>query len=249
MKPVGVLGGMGPAATILFMERVLGAVDAQDDADHIPLLVDQNTQVPSRIEAILGSGVGDPGRALAEMGQRLERAGAAALVMPCNTAHHYAAQVREAVSIPFLSMVDLALDHAARLAPGGALGLLGSPALARAGVFNAPAAARGLALLELRDPAATLESIKTIKSRGVTPEARAQIGREAQALAQAGARSICVSCSEFSLVARDLRAPVPVFDALDLLVDATVRFARGEERLSVNAASAAPNLDREKETT
>ncbi|MEM6728701.1 MAG: aspartate racemase, partial [Pseudomonadota bacterium] len=64
MRPVGVIGGMGPAATVLFMSRVIDAVEAKDDADHIPLLVDQNPQVPSRIGTLLEDGDEDPGPVL-----------------------------------------------------------------------------------------------------------------------------------------------------------------------------------------
>jgi len=46
MRKIGVLGGMGPEATILFQQRLLKAVRAQDDQDHIPLLIDMNPQVP-----------------------------------------------------------------------------------------------------------------------------------------------------------------------------------------------------------
>ena len=53
MKKVGVLGGMGPEATILLQSRLLNKVDAKDDSDHLPLLIDMNPQVPSRLEWIL----------------------------------------------------------------------------------------------------------------------------------------------------------------------------------------------------
>ncbi len=250
MRPVGVLGGMGPEATVLFMSRVLAAVDAQDDADHVPLLVDQNPQVPSRIKAILEGRGEDPGPVLAAMAQRLEGAGARALVMPCNTAHHFAPQMRAAVDIPFLDMVEMAAARAAALAPGGALGLLGSPALAEARVFDGPVAAQGLRIVPLADPGAMLATIRSIKARGPQPGDVARLSAEAEAMAAAGAGAICICCTEFSLVAGDISAPVPVFDALDLLVEATVRFARDGQDPGAPAALAANKMsDREKETT
>ena len=48
-RTIGVIGGMGPEATILLQRKVLGAIPARDDADHIPLMIDMNLQVPSRI--------------------------------------------------------------------------------------------------------------------------------------------------------------------------------------------------------
>ena len=52
-KIVGILGGMGPEATVDLMQRVLRATPAQDDQDHIHMLVDNNPQVSSRIRVFL----------------------------------------------------------------------------------------------------------------------------------------------------------------------------------------------------
>ena len=111
MRRVGILGGMGPEATVLLMQKVIAATPARDDADHIPLIVDQNPQVPSRIRHLI-EGVGDdPGPVLAAMARRLQQAGALALAMPCNTAHHYAPAIRAATSVPLIDMVALSVSH------------------------------------------------------------------------------------------------------------------------------------------
>ena len=78
MRRVGILGGMRPQATILLMQKVLASVVARDDADHIPLIVDQNPQVPSRIAYLLDGAGEDPGPALAAMARRLVAGGAEA---------------------------------------------------------------------------------------------------------------------------------------------------------------------------
>ncbi len=140
MKTVGILGGMGPEATILLMQKVLAAVPARDDADHVPLLVHQNPQVPSRIKALIEGGGDDPGPTLAKMARDLQSAGARALAMPCNTAHHYAPAIRAATDLPFLDMLDLTAAHLARMG-ARRVGMLASPATRIAGVFGAPFAA------------------------------------------------------------------------------------------------------------
>ena len=106
---LGILGGMGPQATILLMQKVLEAVPAEDDADHIPLIVDQNPQVPSRIRHLIEGTGDDPAPVLADMARRLVAGGATALAMPCNTAHHYLPAIRSAVRVPFLDMVELSV--------------------------------------------------------------------------------------------------------------------------------------------
>jgi len=220
-KRIGILGGMGPEATVLLMQRVIAATPARDDADHIPLLVDMNPQVPSRIARLIEGRGADPGPVLAEMARRLEAGGATALAMPCNTAHHYAPEIRAAVDVPFIDMVALAVARAAeRLGPGGKLGLLGSPALRRIGLFDRACAEAGLTLLHPRDEDALLAAIRAIKARGPDEDSRAALRAASADLARRGATLQLVACTEFSLIAGALAPEAEGIDTLDLLVAA-----------------------------
>lgn len=226
MRRVGILGGMGPEATILLMQKVLGAVKAQDDADHVPLIVDQNPQVPSRIRHLIeGEGPG-PGPVLAGMATRLVAAGAEALAMPCNTAHHYAPAIRAAVDVPFLDMIALAADHAAGLAgQGGRVGILASPAVRKIGLFERALADRRLAPAYPTDQDALLAAIRGIKAAGPSDTARAALRAASADLLAAGARVQMIACTEFSLIPAAIVEGVTAFDTLDRLADAIVKFA------------------------
>lgn len=225
-RTVGILGGMGPAATVLMMQRLIASVPGADDRDHIPLLVDSNTQVPSRIDALIHHTGPDPAPVLVMMAQRLEAAGAEALAMPCNTAHHYAALIRAAVGIPFIDMVTLSVAAAARLAgEAKKIGILGSPALRRIGLFDRALAEAGLAALYSAEEAPLLDAIRAIKAGGATAAAMRSVEAAAQDLAEEGAALCLVACTEFSIIAADLTAKVPLVDTLDVLVEAVRDFA------------------------
>lgn len=227
MRRVGILGGMGPEATILLMQKVLGAVQAQDDADHIPLIVDQNPQVPSRIRRLIEGQGDDPGPVLADMARRLVAGGAEALAMPCNTAHHYAPAVRAAAGVPFLDMVQASVDHAAGLRPaGGLVGILASPAVRMVGLFDAPLAARGLSAVYAGDDAALLAAIRLIKAGSPQAAARAALAQASADLLARGAGVQMIACTEFSLIP-DAVAPAAIaFDTLDRLVAEIVAFSK-----------------------
>lgn len=228
MRRVGILGGMGPQATILLMQKVLDATAASDDADHLPLIVDQNPQVPSRIRRLIEGTGEDPAPVLADMARRLVAAGAEALAMPCNTAHHYAADIRAAVTVPFIDMVDLSTGHAARLAgPGGRVGILASPAVRRIGLFDAPLARAGVQPLYPADEDALLSAIRRIKAAGPGPEAASALRSASDALLQRGAKVQMIACTEFSLLADAMADGVTAFDTLDVLVAAIRDFAAG----------------------
>jgi aspartate racemase len=220
MKTVGILGGMGPEATILLMQRVLIAIPARDDADHIPLIVHQNPAVPSRIARLI-KGVGDdPGPVLAAMAQALHTAGAEALAMPCNTAHAYAPQIMAATPLPFLDM------RAATVAalPRGRIGVLASPALRLTGAFAAPFSSAGIDPVWPEDDEPILALIQRVKAGHTGPEERDDMARLAEQMAD-HCDHLLIACTELSLLTDAIR---PRFtDSLDCLVSEIVRFSQG----------------------
>lgn len=228
-RTIGVLGGMGPEATILLQRKLMAAVPARGDSDHIPLLIDMNPQVPSRIAHLIeGTGI-DPGPTLGQMARRLETAGAAALAMPCNTAHHYAGAIRDAVDIPLLNMVDLAADHAAQVVgSGGCVGILASPAVRQIGLFETACAPHGVSVIWPDCDDAMLAAITALKAQGPCPQAQDAMRAASARLATQGAALQIIACSEFSLIPDAVAPDVRVVDTLDLLVQAVVAFAQAE---------------------
>ncbi|MCV0429258.1 MAG: amino acid racemase [Roseibium sp.] len=233
-RPIGVLGGMGPEATILFMQKVVQAVPAGDDSDHVPLIVDNNTQVPSRIRALIEGTGEDPGPTLAAMARKLEKAGAEALVMPCNTAHNYREHICKAATIPFLSMVDLTVEHIGREFPGARIGILASPAVRMTNVYDTPIKDAGMTPVYPKDEAAILSAIKALKVSANDASAFETARSAASELSTEGCDVLLVSCTEFSFLANDLKECYRVIDALDVLADATVSFSLGKAVPALN---------------
>lgn len=222
MKTVGILGGMGPEATVLLMARVLAAVDARDDFDHIPLIVHQNPAVPSRISRLI-DGVGDdPGPVLAGMAQGLMAAGAQAIAMPCNTAHAYAPQIIAATPLPFLDMRQATVAAL----PKGRIGMLASPAVRITGVFDAALLAAGRVPVWPLDEAPVLALIRRVKAGDSGAAAVAEMARLAGRLAQ-DCDHLLIACTELSLLTGAVQGPFT--DSLDCLVSAICAFARGDQ--------------------
>ncbi|MDX8352570.1 aspartate/glutamate racemase family protein [Cognatiyoonia sp. IB215182] len=229
MRPIGILGGMGPKATVHLMQRVIDAVPAIDDADHIPLIVDQNPQVPSRIARLIDGRGDDPAPVLVTMAQRLEKAGVQALAMPCNTAHHFAPQIKAAVGIPFLNMVELAVRAAAaQCDASGRVGVLCSPAIREVGLLDAALAEVGLEAIYPHDDAAMLAAIRQIKAEGPQSLARTTLATASSELLKKRAEIQLIACTEFSTIARHLPKAVRRIDTLDCLVTEILTFAKGQ---------------------
>jgi len=233
-RRIGILGGMGPEATVLLMARVIAATCAQDDADHVPMLVDNNTQVPSRIKAIIEKTGADPGPPLVEMARRLEAGGAQALAMPCNTAHHYAPVIASAVEIPLLNMVELSAARiGAMKLTNRRIGLLASPAVRLTEVFDQALRSHQIKTIYPADENRMLDAIRAVKKDSNDKNARLIMEDAARELMENGADCLLIACSELSIIGDAVPPIFPCIDTIDVLAQAVVDFS-GAERHSGN---------------
>lgn len=104
-KIIGIIGGMGPLASVDLQEKIIKNTRADIDADHLHVITDCNTQIPDRTAAILEGGR-DALPKLVESAKRLEQAGAEVLLIACNTAHYYLEDLKKEVGIPFISLIE-----------------------------------------------------------------------------------------------------------------------------------------------
>ena len=226
-KIAGVLGGMGPEATVDFMAKVLALTPAEKDQDHIRMLIDHNPGVPNRQRAILADGA-DPGPDLAAMAKRLEKAGADFLVIPCNTAYVFSDSITAVVTIPLISIIDVTIDAL----PDGCkrAGLLATDGCVKASVYQDGLGARGIDTLLPDD--AQMVALMGLVGRIKGGETSADIGAGMQAIAETlvarGAEAIIAGCTEIPLVLGEAMLDVPLVASTDVLAGRTVQIARGE---------------------
>ena len=113
MKTIGIIGGMGPMATVDLMQKIILATDAREDQEHIHLLIDNNTDIPDRTAAILGQGT-SPVPELLKSADRLTAQGADFLIMGCNTAHFFLPLMMPFLKIPFISMIEATAEFCSK---------------------------------------------------------------------------------------------------------------------------------------
>jgi len=225
MKTVGVLGGMGPAATVDFFARVVRLTPAATEQNHLHLIIDNDPSVPDRNLGVAGTGP-SPGPALAAMAQRLERAGADFLVMPCNTAHAFAEHIVAATRLPFINMIDETLRVVAGTSPGAA-GLLATDGCLAAGLYNAGLAAMGreTVVLAPTEQQRFMALLYRIKAGDTGPEMRSAMSELAVTLIRSGARSVIAACTEVPLTLEPGALDVPLIVSTDVLATRTVERA------------------------
>jgi len=221
-RVVGIIGGMGPEATLDLMRRVLAKTPANDDQDHIHLIVESNPKIPSRIAHLIEGTGADPTPELIRIAVNLQRAGAEALAIPCNTAHAYAHSIRRAVSIPLLDMVQLTVDQIAGSPRIARVGLLASTATLATELYAKAFAAHGLAIVHPVAQEEVMSLIKAVKRGETGLPTQVKLGRLALDLARQ-ADVLLIGCSELSVIAAGVT--VPFVDSLDVQAQAIVNFA------------------------
>jgi aspartate racemase len=221
-RVVGIIGGMGPEATVDLMRRVVAKTPAHDDQDHIHLIVESNPKIPSRIAHLIEGTGADPTSELIRIAVNLQRAGAQALAIPCNTAHAYAHSIRRAVSIPLLDMIDLTVSQIAGSPRIARVGLLASSAVIATELYAKAFSSHGIAVVQPSDQNEVMNLIRAVKRGDTGLQAQTALGRIARELAKQ-ADVLLIGCSELSVIAGAMT--VPFVDSLDVQAEAIVKFA------------------------
>jgi aspartate racemase len=227
-KTVGVIGGLGPAATLDFFERILNRTKAVRDQDHLRLIIDNNTKIPDRNLHAAGNGP-PPGPALAAAARGLQTAGAEFIVMACNTAHAQELEIRAAITVPFISMIDETIAVVAAMGAKRA-GVLAGDACLAARLYQDGLKKVGVetTLLVADSQRTMMELIYRIKSGDTGETVRRSMATLARKLEAQGAEVIIAGCTEVPLVLTADDIDGELVDSTDVLVERTIVFAGAE---------------------
>jgi len=221
MRRAGVLGGMGPEATVVFLEKFYSLTRGRREQARPALLVDIDPGVPDRNEAWRGAGT-SPAAALAQMGQTLRQAGADFCVMACITAHGFVESFEEMAGIPLIRMPDVVAEAlGAGTVASGAVGLLATTTTLEMNLFQKAFAARNSSLIvpEEKDQEALMRAIYSIKKG---ESARSDVLAVAKSLVARGAQTVLLGCTDLSVLGPLHLWGCTVVDALDLLAARTL---------------------------
>ncbi|GLZ30943.1 aspartate racemase [Lentzea sp. NBRC 105346] len=225
---VGILGGMGPAATADFYTKLVRSTPAVTDQDHVPVVIWADPTIPDRTAALLGQGP-DPSPWLEQGAHALVLAGAELLAIPCNTAHAFLDTVRSAASpVHVLDMVAETAAEVARLQPGATVGVLATTGTLKAELYQHALAGRGLTPLVPDDTTqlGVMSAIRHVKAGGDLAEARQLTAPALQSLYRSGATAVVAACTEIPLLLQSS----DVVDATAVLARAVVRRALADVR-------------------
>ena len=225
MKTIGIIGGMGPMATVDLFEKIVLATDAQSDQEHIHILIDNNTDIPDRTQRILGTGPSPVPEMLASV-RRLTDQGADFLIMGCNTAHYFLPELQPALTVPFIDMIEETARYCFRQGMRH-VGLLASGGTYESGIYAKAFARLGMHLTAPDEEGKRI--CHDIICHGVKAGNAAYDARPFKAvlrqMEQEGVESFILGCTEMPLAVRMYHADGRFIDATQVLAEAAVRFA------------------------
>ncbi|MBO4414173.1 MAG: aspartate/glutamate racemase family protein [Clostridia bacterium] len=232
-KTLGILGGLGPMATVYFYELLVRHTSAGRDQDHIDVIISGRATTPDRTAFILGRSGDDPLPVMAEELLRLENAGADIVVMPCNTAHYFYDELARRARVPMLDIIHETLARCASLGMKR-IGLLATEGTVRSGSYQKRAEPLGLeiAVPPESDQSVISEQIYGRIKKNLAPDAGAVISA-AEKLRRSGCDTVVLGCTELSLMRKDaLSGDTRFTDSMEALARAAI-LACGKEPLGL----------------
>lgn len=230
---VGILGGMGPLATVDFMTKIIESTPASCDQEHIPMIVSCIPQIPDRTQAYKNQGISPLGEMIVNA-KRLVDAGAKVIAIACNTAHLWFEQLEKEIPVPIIHIVDSAIEAIYKVGdPRPVVGLLATEATISSGLYvnrgNSIAQAQGKELSWLMPTTEEISewvmpAISSIKA-GNLEVGQALLIKAANALKDRGATAIIMGCTEIPLVLNSANSSIPLVDPTQSLATKVVEWS------------------------
>ena len=228
-KIIGILGGMGPEATIDLFHKIVKLTPAKKDQEHLRVIIDNNPKIPDRTRAILYGGE-NPLPELIKTAQNLERAGADFIIIACNTAHYYLPEIQKTVNITIFSIMQETALYIHHVFPSmKQISLFATEGTIHTGLYQSyldnftietlipsPTEQKGL-----------MEIIYGVKSGQDLNILKKQIIEIAGLQINKGSQAIIAGCTEIPLVLKDGDISIPVIDPTLILAKKAVKEATG----------------------
>lgn len=204
-KTLGIIGGVGPLATMFIGEMIVRRTDAEKDQDHVNMVITNNTKIPDRTAFILGESADDPVPVILSDANRLRDAGAELIIIPCNTAHSFYEQIQNGTNLPVINMIS---ETAERVKKYGAtrVGILATTGTIATGIYQSACESRGMTPIvpdtHIQSVVMSLIYDDVKAGNAADPEKWAMISR---AMEEAGCDQVILGCTELSIVRQELK--------------------------------------------
>lgn len=221
-KKLGIIGGVGPLATMLVGEMIVKLTKASKDQEHVHTIIDNDTNIPDRTAYILGKSDQNPVPIIQEDAKKLASIGADIICIPCNTAHTFFDEISAASPVPMINMIEETAKRA-QLSGAKRVGILATDGTIYSKVYQQALVA--LNIEPVLPDATTQKLIMSIiydyvkAGQDITHHLWEQVEVAMQAL---GCDKVILGCTELSIVNKELKLGHYYIDSLVVLAESAI---------------------------
>ena len=233
-KKLGIIGGMGPQATIYMFNKIVSMTPAETDQEHIEILIHNNTKIPDRTQAILNNGK-SPLEQLIRSGRILEQMGADVLIVPCMTSHYYFDDLKKQMTIPIINAIEQTANHVGNNYPTiKNIGILATSGTLKSNLFQNYLLQQNLNPIVPSDNVQknfVMEAIygsEGIKAGFINQHTKNKLLEAAKTMIHDGAEVLIAGCTEIPLVIQDKDFDIPIVDTMEVLSRAAIAYCSKE---------------------
>lgn len=226
-KILGIIGGMGPEATVSFYSRIIKKTLVKKDQDHFRVVIDSNTKIPDRTAAILTDST-SPLPALIETANNVQNMGAVIAGIPCITAHYYLDALRKSTTLEILSALEVLNDKIKKTYPQAKkIGVLATTGTVKSQLFN-----KHLVDLDILYPSDENQAKKVmeaiygeegVKKVGINKKSLNLLIAAGNELIDKGAEIIIAGCTEIGVILNEDHFNSPFLDPMDVLAEYMIK--------------------------
>ncbi len=226
-KIAGILGGMGPEATVDLFSAIIKETNAKSEEEHLRIIIDNNPKMPSRQDAIM-KGTESPVPAMVATANNLKNAGADFIIIGANTAHYFYDEVSSQVDVPFLHIIDETVKELQRQIPNiKKVGVLATNAAVQTGLYDKCCERFGIEVVPALNgyQERMHDSIFDFKYNGLSEGCISEAVAAAEYLIANGSEAIIMGCTEIPVILKGKEFSVPLIDPNVIIARAAVAYA------------------------
>lgn len=226
---IGVIGGMGPMASVLFCKMITEHTVAGKDQDHIQMMILSDSAMPDRTDAILSGNTDEVRDRMLKDARVLEAAGCDAICVTCNTAHYFVDMISSEVSVPFIHMIRETAGSMAEKYPGGKIGIMATDGTIKTGLYQKELEKAGLSYFTPSEKIQKLvmHEIYDCVKAGLPCDKKA-FSKITKEFKKAGCDSVLMACTELSVIKADEKLGDWFTDPMLIMAEKAVAYAGKE---------------------
>lgn len=220
-KTLGIIGGVGPLATMFIGEMIVRRTAAETDQEHVNMLITNNTTIPDRTAFILGKSEENPVPVIVSDAKKLEAIGAEILAIPCNTAHSFYEEIAQETTLPVINMIEETAKYAKKK-DAKRVGILGTTGTISTGIYQDACAGLGMEpIVPNEETQALVMSLIYDDIKAGKPASLEKWQMIRRAMEEANCDEIILGCTELSIVRQELQL-TDCIDSLLVLAEAAI---------------------------